>query len=166
MALSPVLGLRHLRDPLALVATGGGSGLVAFAPGTAGAAVGAGLWWLLLADLAVGVQAGIAGMAFLVGALVAEGVVQRYGLGDDPAIVVDEVVGCWVALLAAPKSLPWVLAAFVLFRLADIVKPWPVGWADRNVKGGFGIMLDDLLAGLLVAAVLAAVRLALAAAEG
>lgn len=159
------LALRHLRDPLALVATGGGTGLAALAPGTAGTAAGVALWWFLLADLSVGVQVGIAGAAFGVGVLVVDGVAQRYGLGDDPAIVIDEIVGCWIALLAAPKSLPWVLAAFVLFRLADIAKPWPIGWADRNVKGGFGIMLDDLLAGLLVAAVLAAVRLALAAAE-
>lgn len=160
------LSIRHLRDPLVLAATGGGSGLVPFAPGTAGAALGAALWWLALADLAVGLQIGIVAAAFVAGALVAENVVRRYGLGDEPAIVVDEVVGVAVALLAAPKSLPWMVAAFVLFRLADILKPWPIGWADRSVKGGFGIMLDDLLAGLLVAGLLAMVRLALAAAEG
>lgn len=160
------MSLRHLRDPLVLAATGGGSGLVPFAPGTAGAVLGAALWWVALADLAVGLQIGIVGAAFVAGALVAENVVQRYGLGDEPAIVVDEIVGVAVALLAAPKSLPWVVAAFVLFRLADILKPWPIGWADRSVKGGFGIMLDDLLAGLLVAGLLAVVRLALAAAEG
>lgn len=155
-----------MRDPLVLAATGGGSGFVPFAPGTAGAALGAVLWWVGLADLSVGLQAGIVFAAFLAGALVAEGVTQRYGLGDEPAIVIDEIVGVAVALLAVPKSLPWVLAAFVLFRVADIVKPWPIGWVDRNVKGGLGIMLDDLLAGLLVAAILAIVRLALAAAEG
>lgn len=160
------MNIRHLRDPLVLAATGGGSGLVPFAPGTAGAALGAVLWWVGLADLSVGLQAGIVVAAFLAGALVAEGVTTRYGLGDEPATVIDEIVGVAVALLAVPKSLPWVLAAFVLFRVADIVKPWPIGWVDRNVKGGFGIMLDDLLAGLLVAAILAIVRLALAAAEG
>lgn len=160
------MSLRHLRDPLVLAATGGGSGLVPLAPGTAGAALGTALWWVALADLAVGLQIGIVSAAFVAGVLVAENVVQRYGLGDEPAIVVDEIVGVAVALLAAPKSLPWVVAAFVLFRLADILKPWPIGWADRSVKGGFGIMLDDLLAGLLVAGLLAMVRLALAAAEG
>ena len=160
------MSLRHLRDPLVLAATGGGSGLMPFAPGTAGAALGAALWWVALADLAIGLQIAIVGAAFVAGALVAESVVQRYGLGDEPAIVVDEIVGVAVALLAAPKSLPWVVAAFVLFRLADILKPWPIGWADRSVKGGFGIMLDDLLAGLLVAGFLVVARLALAAAEG
>ena len=159
------MNIRHLRDPLVLAATGGGCGFVPVAPGTAGTAVGALLWWVALADLAIGLQVGIVGAAFLAGALVAERVTGRYGLGDEPAIVVDEIVGVAVALLAAPKSLPWVVAAFVLFRVADIVKPWPIGWVDRNVKGGFGIMLDDLLAGLLVAAILAIVRLALAAAE-
>ena len=162
----PALGIRHLRDPLVLAATGVGSGFVPFAPGTAGAALGALLWWVALADLAVGLQAGIVAAAFVAGALAAESVVRRYGVGDEPAIVVDEMVGIAVALLAAPKSLPWALTAFVLFRLADVLKPWPIGWADRNVKGGFGIMLDDLLAGLLAAAILVIARWVLAAAEG
>lgn len=163
---SPKLRLQHLHDPIVLAATGGGSGLVPIAPGTAGSAVGVALWWFLLADLGIAWQAGIVGAAFVLGVLAAEGAVQRYSLGDEPAIVVDEMVGCAVALLAVPKSWPWVLAAFVLFRVADIAKPWPIGWADRNVSGGLGIMLDDLLAGLLVAAILGGVRLALALVEG
>ena len=147
---------RHLRDPLALVATGFGSGLSPYAPGTVGTALGAVLWWFLFAELDLWVRIGIVAGAFAAGVAIADHVAKRYRLGDEPAIVLDEIVGCWVALLAAPKTLPWVLAAVALFRLGDIFKPWPVSWADRTVKGGFGIMLDDLIAGGLVALVLLA----------
>jgi phosphatidylglycerophosphatase A len=70
--------------------------------------------------------------------------------GEDPgAIVWDEVVGYLAAMTAAPGGWPWVLAGFGLFRLFDIWKPWPICWLDRRVKGGLGIMLDDLAAGVL-----------------
>lgn len=93
--------------------------------------------------------------AFGLGVLLVERVVRRHNLGDEPAIVWDEIAGCWLALAVVPKSWPWVVAAFALFRLGDIAKPWPVSWADRSVGGGLGIMLDDLIAGGLVAAALA-----------
>ena len=147
---------RHLRDPLALVATGFGSGLSPYAPGTVGTALGAVLWWLLFAELDLWVRIGIVAGAFAAGVAIADRVAKRYRLDDEPAIVLDEIVGCWAALLAAPKTLPWVLTAVALFRLGDIFKPWPVSWADRTVKGGFGIMLDDLIAGSFVALLLLA----------
>ena len=63
-------------------------------------------------------------------------------------LVIDEVAGYLVSMVAVPVN-PWTLAAaFLIFRLFDIVKPWPIGWLDRRVKGGFGIMIDDLFAGL------------------
>ena len=133
---------------------GGGAGLAPFAPGTAGSLLAVALWWLLLADLAWFAQLGIAAAAFGVGALAAQRLVRRYRLGDEPGIVVDEIVGCWLALATAPKSLVWATAAFLLFRAGDILKPWPVSWADRNVKGGLGIMLDDAIVGIAVAIVL------------
>ena len=68
---------------------------------------------------------------------------------EDPSLVVwDEYVGMWIALLMLPAGWPWVLAAFVLFRIFDIAKPWPVSWADQKLHGGFGAMLDDAIAGL------------------
>lgn len=99
----------------------------------------------------------VALVAFGVGVALVERVVRRYDLGDAPAIVWDEIAGCWLALAVVPKSWPWVVAAFVLFRLGDIAKPWPVSWADRSVGGGLGIMLDDLIVGGLVAGGLAVV---------
>jgi phosphatidylglycerophosphatase A len=104
---------------------------------------------------------GIAAAAFAVGAAVSERLVRRYRLGDEPSIVVDEIAGCWLALATAPKSLMWAVLAYVLFRIGDIVKPWPISLADRRVHGGLGIMLDDVLAGIFACIVLHAVRYAI-----
>ncbi len=83
---------------------------------------------------------------FFAGWWAAATVAAASGLEDPGAIVVDEVAAQWLVLLAAPLD-PFVWAlAFVLFRVFDIWKPWPVGWADRHIHGGLGIMLDDLLA--------------------
>jgi phosphatidylglycerophosphatase A len=76
------------------------------------------------------------------------------GVHDHPAIVWDEIVGYLVTMTFAPPGWTGVAAGFVLFRLFDIAKPWPIRWFDRHVAGGFGIMLDDLLAGIIAAAVL------------
>ena len=80
---------------------------------------------------------------------------RALGRIEDPSLVVwDEFVGMWLALWLLPREWPWVLAAFVVFRLFDIWKPWPVRWADRSLKGGFGTMVDDALAGLMAFGVL------------
>jgi len=63
-------------------------------------------------------------------------------------VVIDEFVGLWLALAAAPAGWLWALAGFALFRFFDIAKPWPASWADRKLKGGFGAMVDDAFAGL------------------
>jgi len=76
------------------------------------------------------------------------------GDADPSEVVVDELVGQWIALLSVPQELALYAVAFVLFRLFDIWKPWPIRWADRSVPGGLGVMLDDVLAGGLAAAVL------------
>jgi len=68
------------------------------------------------------------------------------GVHDHAGIVWDEIVGYLITMIAIPATWPWVVAGFVLFRLFDIIKPWPIGWADRHVHGGLGIMLDDVLA--------------------
>ena len=146
-----------LRDPLALLATGFGTGLSPYAPGTVGSLLAVLIWWFAVAEFPLVARVAVALVAFGLGVLVVERVVRRHELGDAPAIVWDEIAGCWLALAVVPKSWPWVVAAFVLFRVADIAKPWPVSWADRSVGGGLGVMLDDLIAGGLVAALLAVV---------
>ena len=82
-------------------------------------------------------------------------------LEDPQWIVIDEVAAQWAVLAALPFSLPWYAAGFVAFRFFDIVKPWPVSWADRKVKGGLGVMLDDVLAAVYAVAILLAGRAAL-----
>ena len=77
--------------------------------------------------------------------------IQQLGIRDEPQIVADEVAGMWLALIWVPQTLGWALAAFVLFRLADIFKPGPIGVLDRRLHNGLGIMADDLLAGGLCA---------------
>jgi phosphatidylglycerophosphatase A len=84
--------------------------------------------------------------AFLIGWWAAATVARASAVEDPGAVVIDEVAAQWLVLLAAPPApLPYALA-FLLFRIFDIWKPWPVRWADQHVKGGIGIMLDDLLA--------------------
>lgn len=150
-----------LRDPLALLATGFGTGLSPYAPGTAGSLLAVLIWWFAFAELPLVARVAVAVVAFGIGVVLVERVVRRYDLGDAPAIVWDEIAGCWLALAVVPKSWPWVVAGFALFRLGDIAKPWPVSWADRSVSGGLGVMLDDLIVGGLVAVVLAVVLQAL-----
>jgi phosphatidylglycerophosphatase A len=84
-------------------------------------------------------------------------VIKATGTADPPVIVIDEVAGQWLVLLPAPLDPLAYASAFLLFRLFDIWKPWPVRWADRQVKGGLGIMLDDLLAAVYAVGLLAVV---------
>ena len=93
--------------------------------------------------------------------LIADRAQRLLGRGKDPGcIVIDEFVGQWLALLPLllwprPSAVLWTGVGFALFRAFDVLKPWPVSWADRSVKGGVGVMLDDLLAGALAALLLA-----------
>jgi phosphatidylglycerophosphatase A len=142
------------RDPLVFLATGFGSGFLRPAPGTWGTVVALVIWWLLLADAGWALQAAALLLISALGLLLIRRLEHRYGVHDDPAIVVDEFAGLWLALLIAPAGFLWALAGFLAFRLFDIAKPWPVGWADRRVPGALGVMLDDLFAGALAGIVL------------
>jgi phosphatidylglycerophosphatase A len=77
--------------------------------------------------------------------------------------VIDEVVGLWITLASVPLSVGWYALGFVLFRIFDIFKPWPVSWADRHLPGAWGIMLDDVVAGLYAAGILFGLQYAWAA---
>lgn len=139
-----------------LVSSFGGAGFFPVAPGTAGsvAALVLGVWamqgpgWLLPALVVLAVIGGLVAIPFAVG-----------DRDADPGwVVIDEVAGQWIALLGlGAATVPGVIAAFVLFRALDIWKPGPVGWADRK-HGAVGIMLDDVIAGGIAAAVLLAAR--------
>ena len=87
----------------------------------------------------------------LVGTVVIDRIETNSGVHDAPEIVIDEVAGQWVALLPIyllPADPILFVAAFVLFRIFDILKPWPIGWLDRRISGGFGVMVDDIVAGI------------------
>lgn len=137
-----------------LLATGLGSGLSPWAPGTVASIVALPIWWFGLSMLPVTIAIGLLIVLCAIAVWIVNIACHATGVGDDGAIVIDEWLGMWIALLACPRTLPAMLAAFVLFRLFDIAKPWPVSWADRAVGGGLGVMLDDVFAGILALAVL------------
>ena len=141
--------VRHivLGSPVHLFSFGFGAGFSPVAPGTAGTLLGVAVYLALVSlDPFLYVMA-VAGL-FLTGCWACGQTAAALGVPDHPGIVIDEVVGYLVAMLLVPLAWYWVLAGFFLFRLFDIWKPWPVSLADRKVPGGFGIMLDDVLAAL------------------
>jgi phosphatidylglycerophosphatase A len=125
------------RHPAALIATGFGVGLLPFMPGT----------WASLAALPCALAAAAA-IAFALGCWAAARVAAASGRHDPGFIVIDEIAAQWLVLLAAPLDWRWYATAFLLFRLFDIAKPWPIRLVERRVAGGFGIMLDDIVAAL------------------
>lgn len=135
------------RNPLHFVAFGFGSGAAPFAPGTFGTLAGL-LLFILLQDLHWVSYLLVVLVAFVVGLQVCGKTAQDLGVHDHGGIVWDEIVGFWVTMIAVPKGWVWLLTGFLLFRLFDIAKPWPISWIDKRVSGGLGIMLDDLLAGI------------------
>ena len=141
------------RDPVQLAACGFGAGLAPVAPGTFGTLFALPLWWVLQ-PLPLAAYLGIVAVLAVTGIWLCDRAAARLGVHDHPAIVWDEIVGYLVTMVAAPAGwLPMVLG-FVLFRAFDILKPWPIRWLDRQVHGGLGIMVDDLLAGVFAALVL------------
>jgi len=144
---------RLLADPASLLAFGFGAGLAPRAPGTAGTLVGVLVYWPA-SLLPAPAYAAVAAAAFAVGIGLCGRTARKLGAEDPPGIVWDEVAGFLVAMIAVPRAWPWVIAGFVLFRLFDVWKPWPVSLADARVKGGLGIMLDDLVAALYTLACL------------
>lgn len=148
------LRFKDLRHPDVVWATAFGLGFLKPAPGTWGSAGGLAVWWFWLSALPPWQQGLIIVVYFLAGWWCSERVGSRHQIKDASAIVADEVAGMWLALMLMPR-LWWVaLCAFLLFRLLDIAKPGPIGWLDRTVGGGLGVMADDLLAGLITGGVL------------
>ncbi|MEV8520242.1 phosphatidylglycerophosphatase A [Dyella marensis] len=136
------------------IACGFGSGLAPKAQGTFGS-LAALLPWLLLRQLPLPLYALAAVLAFALGVWACNVAGRALGVDDHRSLVWDEFVGQWIALVPALLA-PWwaVLAGFALFRLFDVGKPWPIGWLDRHLKGGLGVMVDDVVAGVFAAVVL------------
>jgi phosphatidylglycerophosphatase A len=139
-----------LANPIHLLAFGFGAGLFPKAPGTVGTVVAV-LIYLVLPSMQPVIYAGLILLSFVFGIWICGKTSEDLGVHDHGGIVWDEFVGYWVTMFMAPSGLFWVLLGFVLFRLLDIFKPWPIKWADKELAGGLGIMLDDVLAGIMAA---------------
>jgi len=133
-------------DPAALLATWFGSGFLPVAPGTWASLIAlpfaAMLVWVGGPLLVFSASAAV----FAVGIWAANEYMAMTGVHDPPAIVIDEVVAQWLTLALMPIDPVVYLLGFLLFRVFDVLKPWPAGWLDRRVGGAFGVMIDDIAA--------------------
>ena len=139
--------------PIHFLSLGLGSGLSPFAPGTAGTLMAV-LLYIPLSMLPLTSYVAVLIIGSLAGIYLCEKTSKKLGGHDHPAIVWDEFLGFWLTMLFSPSGWMWIVIGFVLFRLFDIWKPWPISVIDHKVKGGFGIMLDDLVAGAYALVVL------------
>jgi len=136
-----------LTDPIQLLALGFGSGLAPKAPGTFGTLVAIPIF-LLMALLSVKYYLLILILMMVSGIYICGKAAKEAGVHDHPAIVWDEIIGYLITMFMVNVSWQSILVGFVLFRVFDIFKPWPISWLDKHCHGGFGIMIDDVLAGL------------------
>ena len=146
-----------LREPTVLLASGFGAGLAPIAPGTAGSLVGV-LFYAAMAGLPILLYVVVVLVLAVAGVWLCDRAGKRLGVADHPGIVWDEIVGLLITMTGSPWSWQGVALGFVLFRLFDILKPWPIGRIDRQVAGGLGVMLDDVVAGLYALASLQILR--------
>lgn len=128
-------------------AFGCGSGLSPFAPGTFGT-LAAIPFYLLLIELSWPMYAWLVLIGFIVGVKLCDVTGARLGVHDYGGIVWDEFVGFWITMFMVPFSWQNTIVGFFVFRFFDIIKPYPIGWLDKRVSGGFGVMIDDVLAGV------------------
>jgi len=145
---------RVMTDPVHFLAFGFGTGLAPIAPGTVGSLLGVLLAWLTR-DLGLTTQLGVASALFVAGIWICGESARRLGIHDHGGIVWDEICGMYITLLVAPATISAWILGFLLFRAFDIVKPWPIRDLDHRLGGGLGIMLDDLVAALYAAVLLA-----------
>ena len=143
-----------LTDPVHLLAFGLGTGLAPKAPGTAGSLPGLLIGWFAL-PLPLSWRLGLGLLLFLAGIWICGESARRIGVHDHPGIVWDEITGMYCVLLVVPPQILLYVLAFLLFRLFDIWKPWPIRDLDHRLSGGLGIMLDDVVAALYAASILA-----------
>lgn len=135
---------------LLLLATGAGAGYAPRAPGTAGTLVAVPLY-LALAALPLPAYVAVTACLCALAVPICGRAAVVLGSADPGAVVLDEIAGFLVAMCAVPPGWAWVIAGFCAFRFFDILKPWPIAWLDRHLRGGLGIVADDLMAGLYAA---------------
>ena len=146
------------------VAVFGGSGLLRPAPGTWGSLAALLAGFIMLVGMKFSIPYFLISIILvtLIGTKAINHIESRTQVHDAPEIVIDEVAGLWISLLPLYSigfHPVWFFAAFILFRFFDIVKPWPIGWLDKYIAGGFGVMADDIVAGLFAAGILYAIAI-------
>lgn len=146
---------RHWAHWLAL---GFGSGLAPRAPGTAGTLVAWFTWMLMALWLNHTALFFVVAWSLVLGVWICERTVRALGVHDHPGIVWDEIAAFWAVLWMVGDDWQWQLLAFALFRFFDAAKPPPIGWVDRRVKGGFGVMIDDVIAAAATLLVIGVIR--------
>jgi phosphatidylglycerophosphatase A len=142
-----------IRKPAHWLAFGFGAGLAPKAPGTFGTLVAI-PFYLLLQPLSLEIYLLVVALAFALGIYLCGTTAKDLNHHDHSGIVWDEMVGYWLTMVLVPVHWLWIVIGFLLFRFFDIVKPWPIRWFDRRVHGGFGIMLDDIIAAIFAALLL------------
>lgn len=140
-----------LKNPIHFLAFGFGAGLAPKAPGTFGTLVALPIWWLLAALLPLWGYLLATLAVIAVGPWLCGRTAKDLGVHDHGGIVWDEIAGLLITMIALPVSGMSVLLGFLLFRLFDIAKPWPISWLDKHIDGGSGIMVDDIVAGVFAA---------------
>ena len=141
------IAVTELKDPVVFVALGFGSGLSPWAPGTAGTLIAIPLYVLISTFDSI-IYLAITALVSLIGIWVCAYTCSKLNIHDHPSIVIDEIAGYFITMILAPQGMLWIILGFILFRIFDILKPWPISWIDKNVRGGLGIMLDDVVAGV------------------
>ena len=136
-----------LRNPIHFFSFGFGVGLSPVAPGTMGTLIAIPIYFCLAAFTSA-IYLLVVVILFFLGCWCAAQTAEALNTHDHPGIVIDEIVGFLITMLFVPITWYWVILGFIFFRLFDIWKPWPISAADQSVKGGLGIMLDDVLAAL------------------
>ncbi len=136
-----------LRNPIHILSFGFGAGFSPIAPGTIGTLIAIPIY-LVLASFSIIIYISFIIIMFITGCWASRRTADALGVPDHPGIVIDEIVGYLVTMLLVPLTWYWVVLGFLLFRIFDIWKPWPISQVDRHLKGGVGIMLDDLIAAI------------------
>lgn len=150
---SRLTALQIVKDPVLLLAFGFGSGLSKKMPGTLGTVAAVPIYLALMqADSRIYLAVTV--LSIVLGILICDRAAKKLDVHDFGGIVWDEIAGFLITMCWLPFSWQSLLAGFALFRLFDIFKPWPIRWLDRHVEGGFGIMIDDVVAGIFAAIVL------------
>ena len=152
--------LHELRDPVVFIAMGLGSGLSPKAPGTAGTLLTVPLVYLLQQQSLL-IYTLVTLFVIATGSWVCGYAADKLQVHDHSGIVYDEVAGFLITMFMVPAGWYLMLAGFILFRFFDAVKPWPISWIDKNVGGGFGILIDDVVAGLISLACLYVAQLSI-----